>query len=54
MVMKMLDREEAKRRGNNQPKLKTTHPIAAIEKRILDSVAYADLRLHGRQVDAIE
>jgi hypothetical protein len=46
----MADREEAKRRGFVRRKNGASHPIAAIEKRILDSAAYADLAFSSRSV----
>lgn len=46
-----MDRAESIRRGSSQPrKTSTTHPIAAIEKRIMDSPAYADLAFSSRAV----
>lgn len=39
----MYDQTEAKERGIVKPKLSTTHPYAAIEHRVIDSAAYADL-----------
>lgn len=44
------DRTEATRRGQSPTKTTTKHPIAAIEKRILDSAAYADLTFSARAV----
>lgn len=43
------DRTEQTKRGQS-PKTTTKHPIAAIEKRILDSAAYADLAFSSRAV----
>jgi hypothetical protein len=46
-----MDRAESIRRGSSQPrKTSTTHPIAALEKRIMDSSAYADLAFSSRAV----
>lgn len=39
----MYDQTEAKERGILKPKLSTKHPYAAIEHRVIDSEAYADL-----------
>ena len=39
-----MDRAESIRRGSSQPrKTSTTHPYAAIEHRVIDSPAFADL-----------
>lgn len=47
-----MDRAESIRRGSSQPRNKnsTKHPIAAIEKRILDSAAFADTAFSSRAV----
>lgn len=46
-----MDRAESIRRGSSQPrKTSTKHPIAALEKRIMDSSAYADLAFSSRAV----
>jgi hypothetical protein len=39
----MIDRVEATRRGSQPRKTSTKHPYAAIEHRVIDSPAYADL-----------
>jgi hypothetical protein len=44
------DHTEAQKRGQTQPKMTAKHPIAALEKRIMDSVAYADLAFSSRAV----
>jgi hypothetical protein len=44
------DRTEAQKRSQSLAKTSTKHPIAAIEKRILDSAAYADLAFSSRAV----
>lgn len=47
----MLDRNEAQRRGQaGKVAGKTRHPYAAIEHRVLDSPAYADLTFSARAV----
>lgn len=40
----MIDRAEATRRGQSPRKTSTKHPYAAIEHRVIDSPAYADLK----------
>lgn len=44
----MYDRTEAQERGIKKTKLSTKHPYAAIEHRVLDSLAYADLSFSAR------
>lgn len=40
-----VDQNEARRRQHvDKPKLSTKHPIAAIEKRVIDSEAFADCK----------
>lgn len=47
----MIDRVEATRRGIGSPaKSSTRHPYAAIEHRVLDSAAYADLTYSARSL----
>ena len=43
------DRTEARERGQSKG-YQTTHPIMAIEKRVMDSEAYADLTFAARSV----
>lgn len=43
-----IDRNEASRRGQGAPKVSTKHPYAAIEHRVIDSPAYADLGFSAR------
>lgn len=46
-----IDQSERRRqREADKPKLSSKHPIAAIEKRIIDSAAFADLSFSGRAV----
>lgn len=45
-----MSRAEFTRRGSPAPKYSKTHPIAAIEKRIIDSPAFADLSFSARAV----
>lgn len=45
-----MARAENIRRGTSAPKYSTKHPIAAIEKRIIDSPAFADLSFSARAV----
>lgn len=45
-----VDRTEQSRRGQAAVKVSSKHPIAALEKRILDSAAYADLTFSARAV----
>lgn len=45
-----MGRDENYRRGSSAPKYSTKHPIAAIEKRIIDSPAFADLSFSARAV----
>jgi hypothetical protein len=40
----MIDRVEATRRGQMPPKTTTRHPFAAIDHRVIDSPAFADMR----------
>jgi hypothetical protein len=40
----MVDRVEQQRRGQSPRKTSTTHPYVAIEHRVLDSAAFADLK----------
>lgn len=44
------DRTEQSRRGQATRKVSASHPIAALEKRIIDSTAYADLTFSARAV----
>ncbi len=44
------DRTEAQKRGQSAIKTSSKHPIAAIEKRIMDSAAYGDLAFSSRAV----
>lgn len=47
----MIDRPEAIRRGQSRPqKTITKHPYAAIEHRVIDSAAYADLTFAARSL----
>ena len=45
-----IDRVEAVRRGQTQRKTSTKHPYAAIEHRVIDSPAYADLSFSSRSL----
>lgn len=45
-----MGRAEFTRRGSSAPKYSTKHPIAAVEKRIIDSPAFADLSFSARSV----
>lgn len=45
-----LDRSEAQRRGQVQRSRTTTHPYAAIQHRVIDSPAYADLTFSARSL----
>lgn len=45
-----IDRNEANRRGQTPPKTSTKHPYAAIEHRVIDSPAYADLTFSARSL----
>lgn len=45
-----IDPTLAKEKGIKKPKYSTKHPYAAIEHRVLDSVAYADLTFASRSV----
>jgi len=45
-----VDRVEAARRGKTAPKTSTKHPYAAIEHRVIDSPAYADLTFSARSL----
>jgi hypothetical protein len=42
--------EQQRRRQADKPKYSSKHPIAAIEKRVLDSPAFADLKFSARAV----
>lgn len=44
----MIDRAEATRRGQKPPKTSTKPPYAAIEHRVLDSLAFADLSFSAK------
>ncbi|MEY4593018.1 MAG: hypothetical protein RIR18_1913 [Pseudomonadota bacterium] len=44
------DRTEAVRRGKSPPKTTTKHPYAAIEHRVIDSEAYANLTFSARSL----
>jgi hypothetical protein len=44
----MIDRVEQQRRGQKPPKYSTKHLYAAIEHRVIDSPAYADLTFSAR------
>lgn len=44
------DRTEQHRRGQSAPKTTTKHPYAAIEHRVIDSPAYADLTFSARSL----
>jgi hypothetical protein len=46
----MIDRAEATRRGSSSRKTSTKHPYAAIDHRVLDSPAYADLTFSARSL----
>lgn len=46
----MYDPTEAREKGITRPKPSTRHPYAAIEHRVLDSAAYADLGYAARSV----
>lgn len=46
----MADRAEAIKRGQSKPKSSTKHPYAAIEHRVIDSAAYADLSFSARSL----
>lgn len=46
----MADRHEQIRRGQQSRRTGTKHPYAAIEHRVLDSPAYADLTFGARSV----
>ena len=47
----MIDRAEQQRRGSQTPrKTSTKHPYAAIEHRVIDSPAYADLTFSARSL----
>ena len=47
----MIDRAEQQRRGSQTPrKTSTKHPYAAIEHRVIDSPAYADLTFSARSM----
>lgn len=45
-----IDRVEATRRGQSPRKTSTKHPYAAIEHRVIDSPAYADLSFSARSL----
>jgi hypothetical protein len=46
-----IDQNERRRqRDADKPKLSSKHPIAAIEKRVMDSESFADLSFSGRAV----
>ena len=45
-----VDRVEAVRRGQSPRKVSTKHPYAAIEHRVIDSPAYADLTFSARSL----
>ncbi len=46
----MYDQTEAREKGITKPRLSTKHPYAAIEHRVIDSPAYADLGFAARSV----
>ena len=46
----MIDRVEQARRGQSPPKTSTKHLYAAIEHRVIDSPAYADLSFSARSL----
>ena len=46
----MIDRVEQQRRGQSPRKTSTKHPYAAIEHRVIDSPAYADLKPSSKVV----
>ena len=46
----MFDRVEATRRGQSPRKTSIRHPYAAIEHRVIDSPAYADLTFSARSL----
>ncbi len=45
-----VDRVEQTRRGQSPPKTSTKHPYAAIEHRVIDCPAYADLSFSARSL----
>ena len=45
-----FDHSEAKRRGQSGARTSTKHPYAAVEHRVIDSPAYADLTFSARSL----